>query len=434
MTASRVCDAFEARLKRLVGRSLRGVAYREIAYDNAEPGWRAESASFDSLDFGLELHLDDVGVAVVVDEGASADDAFRGTAFAGLVAVLRALAAHDERVLEDVRAVGEGRTSMSERLRIEGDVDALFDLVDPDELRRRIHLQLYERARDLAPLTEELILEAIEVFRAENEGRFPTQRTAGFPTAVAPSWALVNEALSKGHRGLPGGSSLADLIRRAFPEDRREKADLDERVIRGWLERWKAEHGEFPTRDAGEVPYAPGETWGAVDRALRDGLRELGGGSSLAKLVGQVSGRTTRELTLELVETWVRAFVETNGRAPRKSDEHEGLPPGERWEAIDAALRRGTRRLPGGESLRDVVDRLSDRPSTLTPRVIVGWMREFHRREGKWPTTSSGAKHLPAGEKWVNLNERLAKGGRTLPGGSSLKQLRESARAREGLG
>ncbi len=33
MTASRVCDAFEARLKRLVGRSLRGVAYREIAYD-----------------------------------------------------------------------------------------------------------------------------------------------------------------------------------------------------------------------------------------------------------------------------------------------------------------------------------------------------------------------------------------------------------------
>jgi hypothetical protein len=59
MTASRVYDAFEARLKRLVGRSLRGVAYREIAYDNAEPGWRAESASFDSLDFGLELHVDD---------------------------------------------------------------------------------------------------------------------------------------------------------------------------------------------------------------------------------------------------------------------------------------------------------------------------------------------------------------------------------------
>lgn len=51
--------AFERALQHIVGRSVRTVTYYEIAYDDGEPLWNRESASFDSLDFGLDLHLDD---------------------------------------------------------------------------------------------------------------------------------------------------------------------------------------------------------------------------------------------------------------------------------------------------------------------------------------------------------------------------------------
>jgi len=53
-------------------------------------------------------------------------------------------------------------------------------------------------------------------------------------------------------------------------------------------------------------------------------------------------------------------------------------------------------------------------------------MKVYRAHEGDWPTVKSGTKHLPHGEKWSNVNERLAKGGRGLAAGSSLRQLRSS--------
>lgn len=50
--------AFEQRLNRLVGRRVRAVYYFELPYPEG-PQWARESATFDSLDFGLELDLDD---------------------------------------------------------------------------------------------------------------------------------------------------------------------------------------------------------------------------------------------------------------------------------------------------------------------------------------------------------------------------------------
>ena len=50
---------FEQTLRQLVGRTIRAVAYFEIPYEDGQPMWNRESDVFDSLDFGLELTLDD---------------------------------------------------------------------------------------------------------------------------------------------------------------------------------------------------------------------------------------------------------------------------------------------------------------------------------------------------------------------------------------
>lgn len=49
-------------LKDLIGRSIVTAAYHEIDYGDDRPMWNRESASFDSLDFGLTLRLDDDSV------------------------------------------------------------------------------------------------------------------------------------------------------------------------------------------------------------------------------------------------------------------------------------------------------------------------------------------------------------------------------------
>lgn len=50
---------YEAMLQQLVGRSIRALSYFEIPYEVVEPMWNRDSESFDSLDFGLEMLLDD---------------------------------------------------------------------------------------------------------------------------------------------------------------------------------------------------------------------------------------------------------------------------------------------------------------------------------------------------------------------------------------
>lgn len=50
---------FERVLQQLVGRTIQAVAYFEIPYEDGQPMWNRESDSFDSLDFGLQMNLDD---------------------------------------------------------------------------------------------------------------------------------------------------------------------------------------------------------------------------------------------------------------------------------------------------------------------------------------------------------------------------------------
>src|SRR5262249_54787237 len=60
---------------------------------------------------------------------------------------------------------------------------------------------------------------------------------------------------------------------------------LTRTAILRWARRHRRRTGRWPTAASGPVARAPGETWQAVDTALRAGRRGLPGGSSLVKLL-----------------------------------------------------------------------------------------------------------------------------------------------------
>jgi len=63
-----------------------------------------------------------------------------------------------------------------------------------------------------------------------------------------------------------------------------------------------------------------------------------------------------------------------------------------------------------------------DLPS-LTIEQILQWADKHHQRTGRWPNAKSGKVTDAPGETWSAINSSLWKGGRSLPGGSSLAKL-----------
>ena len=114
---------------------------------------------------------------------------------------------------------------------------------------------------------------------------------AAYPNAV-------DDALRQGHRGLSGGSSLLLLLaKKRGVRNPLDLPPLSKEQILGWADHHFQLTGAWPKYYSGAIADAPGETWAAVDSALRLGKRGLLGGSSLAKLLvarGIVRGRKTR--------------------------------------------------------------------------------------------------------------------------------------------
>lgn len=104
--------------------------------------------------------------------------------------------------------------------------------------------------------------------------------------APGETWTGVDQALAKGQRGLPGGSSLAKLlVEYRGVRNRNSPPILTGEQILAWAYAHLARTSKWPTVKYGPVIDAPDETWSVIDGALREGLRGLPGGSSLARLI-----------------------------------------------------------------------------------------------------------------------------------------------------
>ena len=150
---------------------------------------------------------------------------------------------------------------------------------------RRRRVRRLERRWPKPRLKVAQILKWADGFR-RREGRWPHHFDGRIEGAGEDTWARVNDALARGNRGLPGGSSLANLLyrKRGVRSPRNVPALSEDQIFR-WARVHYKRTGSWPHLKSGKVKDAPGETWTALDLALARGTRGLPGGSSVAQLL-----------------------------------------------------------------------------------------------------------------------------------------------------
>jgi hypothetical protein len=282
------------------------------------------------------------------------------------------------------------------------------------------------------PLTEEEILAWADAHRGRT-GEWPQARSGPITEAPTETWMAISWALEAGGRGLPGGSSLARLL--AERRGKRNGAALPpltvERIIR-WADAHHARTGEWPRETSGLIADAAEETWSAIGAALRGGFRGMPGGSSLPRLLAEHRGVFNKlgqpPLTEERILAWADAHRESTGELPTTKSGPIADPSGGTWVAVDSALRTGVRGLPGGSSLsRLLAERRGGRkPAALRPLTVEGilvWADAHRARTGEWPSAQAGPILDAPQETWGRAHKALRRGGRGLPGGSSLPRL-----------
>jgi len=117
-------------------------------------------------------------------------------------------------------------------------------------------------------------------------GRWPKHNTGLVSAAPHETWSGVNMALWHGLRGLPGGSSLIQLLmQHRGLRSCGYRPPLKPAQIRTWARDYRRQHGRWPSKTAGPILDTDGETWTAVAMALKKGNRGLPGGTTLRQFL-----------------------------------------------------------------------------------------------------------------------------------------------------
>jgi hypothetical protein len=152
--------------------------------------------------------------------------------------------------------------------------------------------QFAQRLREAVPrpLTEQEILVWADAHH-QRSGEWP-QSTSGFVVdAPGEKWVNLDVVLRLGLRGLPGNSSLAQLLAEwRGVRNLSAPRPLTQEQILAWADAHHERTGQWPGQKSGPIPEAPGETWTAVELALSRGRSGLPARSSLAKLLTEHRG------------------------------------------------------------------------------------------------------------------------------------------------
>lgn len=258
----------------------------------------------------------------------------------------------------------------------------------------------------------------------------PVDRTFG---ANNETWRRIDDALQRGGRRLPGGSSLARLLteeRGRLWGSNKPRCTLQQ--VLAWVKKHRKRTGTWPNKQSGPLIGAPGKTWSAIDAALKNYGDERGRRITLANLLSETYGKRNLAnlppLTIKQILAWADEHRKRTGAWPQKKKSGPVYDtPGESWPAIDSYLRRGTRGLPAIGGLAALLDKYRNiRNKANAPPVtieqILAWADAHHRRTGEWPTAQSGAVRGVPNENWMSINGSLQFGRRGLRTRISLAQ------------
>jgi len=296
-----------------------------------------------------------------------------------------------------------------------------------------------KRLREAAPrpLTLEQILTWADA-HYERTGEWPGSASGPVDDAPDEKWGNINAALDQGLRGLPGGSSLAQLLaEKRGVRNVQDLPNLTQQMILAWADNHFERSKQWPRIQSGVIADAPDEKWANIHAALDRGHRGLAGGSSLAKLLAEERGvRNTADLpplTEDQILNWADAHKVRTRKWPNQKSGPVNEAPGETWSGIQTALQGGGRGFTGGSSLVKLLEEKRGKQKyhnlpLLTEEKILTWADGHHERTGEWPKVQSGAVMNAPEENWASINSLLQSGSRGLSGGSSVAKLLEKHR------
>ncbi|HUE75167.1 MAG TPA: hypothetical protein VMP01_30140 [Pirellulaceae bacterium] len=281
-------------------------------------------------------------------------------------------------------------------------------------------------------LTIEEILAWADAYYAR-KGRWPDQNSGKVWEPVNEKWRNIDQSLRLGQRGLHRGSSLAKLL--AKHRGKRNRKALPKYTVAQilkWADEYKARKRRWPRNTDGLIANSHGETWMAVDMALRHGQRGMRGGSSLAQLLlakRRVPNHMVQSrLTVRQILNWADDHRRRTGNWPSDESGFISRSVSDTWRAVCKALRQGRRGLRRSSLAKLLekhrgVPRQHHRQPPLTIRQVLEWADAYHARTGKWPVMWSGPIAGARGESWNCVHRALVAGKRGLPGGITLSAL-----------
>ena len=288
------------------------------------------------------------------------------------------------------------------------------------------------------PVTIEQILAWADAHH-QRTGEWPTAQSGAVHGVPNENWLSINGSLQFGRRGLRTRISLAQcLVKYRGKRDTRNPPRLFVKQILAWADAFYQRSGDWPSRHSGRLEEDPQEKWSTIHAALTNGTRGLRGRSSLVKLLSKHRKTLYRRKGLPLKRSqildWAAAHHKLTGKLPTKKSGPVRDIPGETWAAIDASLRVGSRTLPSGSSLAELLKRhyapaYQGVGQRLTTEKILKWADDFRQRLGRWPTRKSAFVDPSRGEKWSTIDLALREGHRGLTAGSSLHKLLRETRS-----
>jgi hypothetical protein len=267
------------------------------------------------------------------------------------------------------------------------------------------------------------ILEWARACVVRGEG-WPTENSGPVAGAPGETWRNINYSLTKGRRGLPGGSSLAHLLQEELDrqtelwsagaaDDGSESRELPMR--KNVRPTTKSIEAARVFREVGLRTRRHSGLLGRIERlelimerrkAERDLMREL------AEMGVPGTDEAPEAQTDELPQSGAGAALEAPADNP---------PPG-------ATAAKERRRLPSRTTINRLWSQLRGiyrNPNfvPLSVPLILAWADRFHARYGRWPSAASGLIDDYPRDTWAAINAALDGGHRGLPGGSSLARL-----------
>ena len=284
-------------------------------------------------------------------------------------------------------------------------------------------------------LTEKQILAWADAHH-QRAGRWPMSSVGQVHGVPDEKWSAIAAALQYGRRGLRGGTTLERFLakHRGRPYQRKGPHLTENQIVK-WIKVHRALTGHWPTPKSGPVlgaAEAEGETWSAIDNALRVGLRSLRGETSLLRLLAEQCGvrrpRYQPQLTVKQILRWADTHKTRNGDWPLARSGRVYGASDENWGFIDNALRYGRRSLPGNTSLPELLAKHRGRRHKhqaphRTVKTILAWADAYYDRTGKWPSTKSGPVAEDPEETWSGIDAALNRGQRGLRGRTTLPLL-----------